>query len=111
MTRNSRSTIAHVYREGMDVVCMYDHQLHDKLNYLNRYKVLSVEKLEDGSVWLEVMTRFHNKDTFPAEYFVPLWYFEGKDQDPWLSVTQKIVTDSAYGSVAPAKNVEGTENL
>ena len=79
MTRNSRSMIAHEYHVGMDVVCMYDHQMHDKLNYLDRYKVLSVECDVAGSFWLVVIARNHKEEQFPAEYFVPLWYFEGKD--------------------------------
>ena len=81
MTRNSASTTAHVYREGMVVVCMYDHQSHDKLNYLNRYSVRSVSSDEQGYSWLEVMTRQFTLELFPAEWFIPEWYYEGKE-DP-----------------------------
>lgn len=79
MTRNSASTIAHDYHEGMDVVCMWDHQMHDKLNYLDRYKVLSVETDVLGLRLVEITARNHKNEKFPAEWFVPLWYFEGKD--------------------------------
>lgn len=94
MTRNLASMTAHVYHEGMDVVCMYDHQMHDKLNYLNRYTVQSVLELVTphephlSGVCLE----FTGKDgTYPVEYFVPLWYFEGKE-DP-MRTDEKAMAD------------------
>lgn len=91
MTRNSASTIAHDYHEGMDVVCMWDHQMHDKLNYLDRYKVLSVETDVLGLRLVEITARNHRNEKFPAEWFVPLWYFEGKDAP--LRMDEKAMTD------------------
>lgn len=91
MTRNSASTIAHDYHEGMDVVCMWDHQMHDKLNYLDRYKVLSVETDVLGLRLVEITARNHRNEKFPAEWFVPLWYFEGKDTP--LRMDEKAMAD------------------
>ncbi len=79
MMSSCPSMTRHIYQEGTDVVCIYDHQVHDKLNYLDRYKVLSVKSGEDGCNYLEVTARDHNRHWFKDTWFVPLWYFEGKD--------------------------------
>ena len=89
MTRNSTSMIAHEYREGMVVVCMYDHLMHDRLNYLNRYTVLSVGTDEAGSNYLEVTTLSGRKEKCLQEWFVPEWYYEGKE-DPMSKQAQQF---------------------
>lgn len=111
MTRNSTSTTPHVYRSGMVVVCMYDHQMHDKLNYLNRYTVQSVsydallqEKHLSGQC-LEFTTM--PEQYFPIEHFVPEWYYLGKESplrmdDKAMADPQPVVkrTDQHYTSIA-----------
>lgn len=65
------TTRGETFQEGMVVVCIHDHQVHDKLNYLNRYTVHSVDVDDLGQALVEVTTSAQKSELFPIEWFVP----------------------------------------
>lgn len=64
---------------GSDVVCIRDHQMHDKINYLGQYTVHSISTFEDegvieySGVCLEITSKVdHNRYWIPVERFRPV---------------------------------------